>query len=795
MKQKSLDENAVFLKGMYHGGNGFIIDNRNICAWYADDGIHLAQGRSAKNVHSAKVLDWEEAAERVGQMLEVGTFVTNVELAEAISHAQRLLSVDIWNLHSYFSDEARENYLSATMFQGVYEDSVNRISEMLADPFMRDVIVDELARFAGDYAQNRDLLNYHHAPPANLVTRLRELADMTYEYTTDMAELPEMRQFITEDEISESFIRHGSGIHNGKYRIYDYLIENHTDKEKIEFLKNEYGIGGHNNALSGAHSSWEDHDSRGIRLRKPDCADVEMSWSNVLKRLTDLIQKDRYLSQDEKNARKAHFDAEKVYSPIKAEHPDDIVLYQFGSAFEMYGEDAKKAGDLLNRYVFERDLPGIGVVDMCNVDTKRLNESVEKLRERYDVTVISLINNEWKTESYPKNPLERSEQEIYDQYYPQIRDFVLEDVSYQNACKNADRENALLEGESAVRRAASEIQDTGFMRMYYDVPDFHDRMHREILRETYPILIQNTQEQRIDAMLAFAEQAAKESEVELAEPQSPEQPEYTTKTVAVYPAEENHMPFGVVIQTIGTHESKEIPPENFRITNDELGTGGVKTKFQMNMDAINTLKQIEAENRHATPEEQEILSTYVGWGGLAAAFDDSKENWQKEYTELSAVLTPEEYTAARSSTLNAHYTSPTVIKAIYEAVGNMGFQTGNILEPAMGVGNFFGLLPEEMAGSKLYGVELDSITGRIAKQLYPNADITVAGFETTDRRDFFDLAVGNVPFGNYKVNDRAYNKLGFSIHDYFFAKTLDQVRPGGVIAFVTSRYTMDKQSP
>ena len=236
-------------------------------------------------------------------------------------------------------------------------------------------------------------------------------------------------------------------------------------------------------------------------------------------------------------------------------------------------------------------------------------------------------------------------------------------------------------------------------------------------------------------------------------------------------------------------------PENFRITDDNLGIGGAKTKFRMNMDAIHTLKQIESENRHATPEEQEILSKYVGWGGLADAFDDSKDNWRNEYAELSAALTPEEYTAARSSTLNAHYTSPTVIKAIYEAVGNMGFTTGNVLEPSMGVGNFFGLLPQEMSGSKLYGVELDSITGRIAKQLYPNANITVAGFETTDRRDFFDLAVGNVPFGNYKVNDKAYNKLNFSIHDYFFAKTLDQVRPGGVIVFITSRYTMDKEFP
>ena len=281
----------------------------------------------------------------------------------------------------------------------------------------------------------------------------------------------------------------------------------------------------------------------------------------------------------------------------------------------------------------------------------------------------------------------------------------------------------------------------------------------------------------------------------------PEQPQFTTETVAVYPGDKNNLPYDVEIRTLRFDEPEHDPPaplppaENFRITDDNLGIGGAKAKFRANMAAINLLKELEFEGAQATPEQQEILSRYVGWGGLADAFDESKDNWKDEFAELYATLSPEEYTAARASTLNAHYTSPTVIKAIYEAVGSMGFQTGNILEPAMGVGNFFGLLPQEMQGSRLYGVELDSITGRIAKQLYPKADIAVAGFETTDRRDFFDLAIGNVPFGQYQVNDRAYNKLGFSIHDYFFAKTLDQVRPGGVIAFVSSRYTMDKQSP
>ena len=305
---------------------------------------------------------------------------------------------------------------------------------------------------------------------------------------------------------------------------------------------------------------------------------------------------------------------------------------------------------------------------------------------------------------------------------------------------------------------------------------------------------------------AQAEQTISVQEPEVSQPeQTPpeaaklEQPQFTTETVAFYPGEKNHLPFDIEIQTIRTTEPEPpapLPPaENFRITDDNLGIGGAKAKFRANMAAINLLKELEFEGAQATPEQQEILSRYVGWGGLADAFDERKDNWKDEFAELYATLSPEEYAAARASTLNAHYTSPTVIRAIYDAVENMGFQTGNILEPSMGVGNFFGMLPESMESSRLYGVELDSITGRIAKQLYPKADITVAGFETTDRRDFFDLAIGNVPFGQYQVNDRAYNKLGFSIHDYFFAKTLDQVRPGGVIAFVTSRYTMDKQSP
>ncbi len=294
------------------------------------------------------------------------------------------------------------------------------------------------------------------------------------------------------------------------------------------------------------------------------------------------------------------------------------------------------------------------------------------------------------------------------------------------------------------------------------------------------------------------EEQLAEEQPDFVNPPAPEPaPRMTTTPVTRYPGEQNHLPYDVEIHTLHIEKPEPTPPQptagNFRITDIHLGEGGPKAKFRANMDAISLLKELEFENRQATPEEQETLSRYVGWGGLSDAFDENKPTWAKEFAELYATLSPEEYEAAKGTTLNAHYTSPTVIQAIYEAVGKMGFQTGNILEPSCGVGNFFGMLPEEMRGSKLYGVELDSITGRIAKQLYPKADITIAGFQTTDRRDFYDLAVGNVPFGQYSVNDRAYNKLNFNIHNYFFAKSLDQVRPGGVVAFVTSRYTMDSK--
>jgi len=413
------------------------------------------------------------------------------------------------------------------------------------------------------------------------------------------------------------------------------------------------------------------------------------------------------------------------------------------------------------------------------------------------------------------NPKKPTIQEIYSQYKPVIKDFLLSDTAYQNACKNSDKENAELEGEAAVKRAALSIKDLRFMKAYYDLSDFHNRILREVFAETYPMLA-DTQEQEPATAETEQKDALEDGQQPAVDEPSPKDNTNPNDITAVEPAQNNvnsDVPEAAPTETytecdldetdaqsdtqlplaVPEPETPELPAtENFVITDDQLGTGGPKAKFAMNMAAITVLKQIEAENRAATPDEQEILSRYVGWGGIPDAFDESKAAWKHEYQELKETLTPEEYASARSSTLTAHYTSPAVIKAIYTAIGSMGFQGGNILEPSCGIGNFFGLLLESMKGSRLYGVELDSISGRIAKLLYPKAKISVCGYEKTNYpNNFFDLAVGNVPFGQYQVNDTTYNKLGFSIHNYFIAKALDQVRPGGIVAFVTSRFTMD----
>jgi len=1262
-KVKSVEEIAAFLQSSFHGGNGVVTENGRYSAWYAEDGIHIANGDAARYLTSAKVVSWQEAAERIGQLLTQGEYATNVELAEAPGHERAELAQSIWYLRQDLSEKARaQGYLSclSDMRGGGFPEETARLAERLRDPAFREVLMDDFSQLRSDYREDRSLLRFHYHKSDSIEQGLRELSLPRREYCTEMAEIPAVQRFITEDEIAATLTR-GSNIAGGKGRIYAYFKEKHSPKEQADFLKDEYGIGGRSHAVSGASHSGEDHSGKGVSLKKQDCPEIQLNWANVAKRISELIRKDRFLTPEEKTQYEqlqrqtaARSAAWNDYNAVKEAHPDDLVLFQVGDFFELYGEDAKQAAGLLDMNLTSRSIPGAGRVEMCGVPLHNLEMYVEKLRDKYDVTIAEAPDFRGERRVYTLRSVDHEAeaaidaqeaefgadgtrvfrdpaaeqvqptvQELFERYRLSVGNALSKDEAFINACRNSDRQNAYLEGAAAIRRIVTESGDLQLTRLYFDMPAFHNRLHQELLDELYPTLATTVTpspykvtQADIDAALqqwngrieskhavvrymkahardrdtaawlareyglkdtskplqisvgnsepvtlswakvqrriaqliqsdnfyteqeqdnfdnidpiaireALAERgivngqvvdaeanrnspfvrqvmadveriAAQEAQERMAQQEEPAldpadrfhvvsldrgfrtlyavwddethgyyvdadgvteefasewqaeayrlelqgqaeqallerakglisdfcrseygseadfsnpakigvayttitddeipvqvnidlvnfrlerylddehletrqygslqelisnelenldfsdlihvsdeaveqyrwhepeetapapqrepfpysvgdtvylengkpfiiesiglfdislrdpslrypvsraesresfarlmerypQPEksaaentavpekepnhtYTEETVAVYPADKNNLPYDVEIRTLRFDEPEHDPPsaepaepeppamseeeallleqegraalsemgefvpdpddaisqaeidepfaplppaENFRILDDNLGKGGAKEKFWRNIKAIATLKQIESENRNATPEEQHILSQYVGWGGLADAFDTDKAGWRVEYDELKGVLTPEEYAAARASTLNAHYTSPTVIRAIYDAVENMGFQTGNILEPSMGVGNFFGMLPESMKSSRLYGVELDSITGRIAKQLYPKADITVAGFETTDRKDFFDLAVGNVPFGQYQVSDRAFDKLGFSIHNYFFAKALDQVRPGGVVAFVTSRYTMD----
>lgn len=1215
-KQKPLEDCAAFLKALYYGGNGLITDNGRLSAWYGDDGIHIATGDTSRYLRSAQVIGWADAAERIEELLDGGAFATNLEVTEAPRYERLGIAVDVWNLYHDFSDEAKSlGYLSClgNIHSTSFPEETERLTDDLLNPAFRDRLLSEYKVFMDAYRENRALLRFHYHKSQALLTRLEDLSLPRKEFRSDMEAIPETGRFITEDEIAAS-LANGSSFEGGKTRIYAFFQTSHTPKENADFLKKEYGIGGHTHAVSRESGSYEDHGSKGIVLKKNGCADIQMNWNKVASRISELIRMNRYFTPDEQAlydkaqaqdvVRNTAYDS---YNAIKEAHPDDIVLYQVGDFFEIYGEDARQAAELLDMNLTTRNIPDVGRVEMYGLPSHNLEMYVEKLRDKYDVTIAEAPDFRGERHIYTLRSIDHEAeaainayeaefgadgtrvfrdpaaeqvqptvQERLEHYRPVVMAAVSEDTAYRNACGHSDRENAEIECNAAVRRAVLNSKDMELIRLFSDVPEFRSRLHQEVFEGTYerlhdllrplsqddiddalrawngnieskhavvrymqqhgreketaawlaheyggkegnnlfivragspetaeltwpkvqrrlaqliredkfyteaerdnfddidPVAIREALAQRgivggkvvdseklnsdpfIQRVMQDAERVAEQALMERAKglisdfcrseygseadfsdpakigvayttvtddeiplqvnidlvnyrlerylddehletrqygslqeiitnelenldfsdlihvsdedveqyrwhepeeavtdvpetapvpqrepfpysvgdtvyledgkpfiienlglfdislrdpslrypvsrvesresfarlmeryPQPEQAPTYTEETVAVYPADKNNLPYDVEIRTLRFDEPEHDPPsaepakpeppamseeealileqegraalsemgefvpdfddaisqaeideppahrpavsipidgewqdfysvaaaeqaayadfkaashrdaQNFHITDDALGVGGAKAKFRANMAAIQLLQELEFEGLQASPEQQEILSRYVGWGGLADAFDENKPNWSDEFAELYATLSPEEYAAARASTLNAHYTSPTVIKAIYEAVGNMGFQSGNILEPSMGVGNFFGLLPEQMQGSKLYGVELDSITGRIAKQLYPKADITIAGFETTDRKDFYDLAVGNVPFGQYQVDDRAYNKLGFSIHDYFFAKTLDQVRPGGVIAFVTSRYTMDKQS-
>ena len=626
---------------------------------------------------------------------------------------------------------------------------------------------------------------------------------------------------LSQAEIENELREHGSGVQDGKWRIIELYQTQPDRKLRAKALAKEYGIGGHSQDFLDGSSGFVNHDGKGLEFdHYPDHQKVTLSWTQVEKYIDLMIQSDRYLTDKEKEHRAAVQEAERQlpmldgdaaaeYNALKEQYPNTLIGFELGGYFLFYDKDAFAVKEVLRSNLLSQEnalgkvkvtgfLRGEWVAksqklwaegnsiylagqseDGTHHQTKHLRKedylpigSIIKLDGRdfrvdhvnFMFKSVSLQDMDLTNSGQPIFRVERLPhiRELYEQQQDEIVDVPPEKaIDYKVGDEVVvDLPTRTIEGKIGYVGETDVRIDTSAHGQSWDNEVLNKRQFEDGLRRDEP-----TPDEELNKLPISTEvngewqtfpNAAAANEALNAEP---------------------------VPEAAG----------NFHITDDNLGIGGPKQKFARNIEAIQTLRTLEQEHRGATAEEQQVLSQYVGWGGLADAFDPNKENWSTEYTQLKGLLTEEEYAAARASTLNAHYTSPIVIRAIYDAVERMGFQSGNILEPSMGVGNFFGMLPDSMQDSRLYGVELDSITGRIAKKLYPQADITVAGFETTDRRDFYDLAVGNVPFGQYKVNDKAYNKLGFSIHNYFFAKAIDQVRPGGVVAFVTSRYTMDSK--
>ena len=626
---------------------------------------------------------------------------------------------------------------------------------------------------------------------------------------------------LSQAEIENELRKHGSGFQDGKQRIIELYQTQPDRKLRAKALAKEYGIGGHSQDFLDGSSGFVNHDGKGLEFdHYPDHQKVTLSWTQVEKYIDLMIQSDRYLTDKEKEHRAAVQEAERQlpmldgdaaaeYNALKEQYPNTLIGFELGGYFLFYDKDAitvkevfrsnllsqenalgkvKVTGFLRREWVAKSQklwaegnsiyLAGQGG-DGTHHQTKYLREEdylpigiIIKLDGR-DFRVDH-VNFMFKSVSLQDMDLTNSGQPIFRverlpnirELYEQQQDEII-DVSPEKAVDYkvgdevvVDLPTRTIEGKIGYVGETDVRIDTSAHGQSWDNEVLNKQQFEDGLRRDEP-----TPDEELDKLPISVEVNG----------------EWQT------------FPDAAAADEALNAEPMPEAAGNFHITDDNLGVGGPKQKFARNIEAIQTLRTLEQEHRGATAEEQQVLSQYVGWGGLSDAFDPGKDSWAKEYTELKGLLSENEYAAARSSVLNAHYTSPTVIRGIYDAVEKMGFRSGNILEPSMGVGNFFGMLPDAMADSRLYGVELDSITGRIAKKLYPQADITVAGFETTDRRDFYDLAVGNVPFGQYKVNDKAYNKLGFSIHNYFFAKAIDQVRPGGVVAFVTSRYTMDSK--
>ena len=858
---KTPEEMAEFLKNEYKTtGKGFEFDGNPVSLWFDEMGMRIGYGTSAKE-NTIAVMSWQEAESHIRAMVENGTYMSTNEVFLVDAVERERVATDINN---FFRDGISEMPESLELKFSNYPASMERLCELLSTTEGRELIKDELEKAKAQLDSGEKQIKWRYVKRPDYL--LEQLADLDVEKkefpTPDTVEVRN-EDFITQDEIDYR-LTGGSGFEHGKFRIYEYFMEGHDKKDNIAFLKNEYGTGGSSHALPGSDRAHEDHDAKGIRLEKGNYgspyAKVLLNWNVVEKRIRELVQADKYLSPEGKEA----------YAQYKQEQAEKA----------MQKEQEKLERGVTNQEL-DRETETISEGEAKAPETEKAD--IEQLNERLSemsavVKICGALDRKdvvgWNEETQAVTITDDERtlvgKEVYDFLFAEAADYVMmqtisgeteKALEMDGLLKDARQYASRYEGEPAIEQkeepplTADDVQNLvlidreyirGTRTTVYDFEcdirgehdklqytlEYHDdgegftihtekddiweRMPEPELARLEGILGREALYFKYHDKIAGAKSLEDMEEIQFSimEEESPYFSAVSQRVWGEYEQKNeelsNPMQESEVIAEPEPQNEAEAPKEqpqidksgavNFHIapeTEESAGKGfAAKEKFRQNVEAIRTLEKIEGENRIATPEEQEILAKYVGWGGLADAFDETKANWASEYQELKSLLSAEEYDSARESTLNAHYTSPVIIKAIYDAMEKMGFSKGNILEPAMGIGNFFGMLPENMQESRLYGVELDGITGRIARQLYPNADVKITGFEKTEYpNDFFDVAIGNVPFGQYKVADRAYDKHNFLIHDYFFAKALDKVRPGGVVAFVTSKGTMDKKSP
>lgn len=800
---KTPEEMAAFLQKEYGTtGKGFEFDGKQIAVWFNEDGMRVGYGTSTER--PVLQMNWQEVEAKIRSQVVNGTYMGANE-AYLTDEAERDRIAG--HLFFFFRDGMEEIPEELELKAGNYPDAHAHMVELLSTKEGVEMVASHMDHALHQLETGEKKLRFRSIISKDELRA--ELDNLLIEKqifpTADHVEI-KREDFITQDEIDNRLGR-GSGFSHGSFRIYDYFKEGHDSKEAETFLKKEYGIGGSSHALAGADHSWEDHNFKGIELKKGNIcepyAKVLLSWKVVEKRIRKLVAEDKYLSPAGKEAyaRYKEEEAQKALEKAQAviERKTKVACKE---AIE------RTISEKFDGYRLPKDTP----------DAVILKYGSERVSYVLANTVMHLThdgrfspdNKAWAKEIEPyakhenRDLIVSSHPAVLNGFINQTRRYMEQELAAKQItidgqlCMKVDE----WEADGAAFLMGNSVEDKNFFyasvngNYHYEYDYMPDR---EEVEDDY---INSVAMEDIDRHEAEVFSRIEGTE-DVAETESRFSVEETSD--AIEPGQDTS---GHDVQKSEAESAIEKPVKqpapkvdksnaiNFHITDDALGAGSAKEKFRRNIEAIRTLEKVESENRIATLEEQQILSQYVGWGGLADAFDESKSAWAGEYQQLKELLSPQEYASARESTLNAHYTSPAIIRSIYDTLERMGFEKGNVLEPAMGIGNFFGMLPEKMQESRLYGVELDGITGRIARQLYPKADIKISGFEKTDYpNDFFDVAVGNVPFGQYKVADKQYDKNNFLIHDYFFAKTLDKVRPGGVVAFVTSKGTMDKKSP